>query len=1151
VVADGTTTRAQASITELRSLNPFCRVEIHEESTITDEFLTSSNILATQRPLAAVVVTQMLPKADMIRINETCRSQHIAFILALNHGITATMFSDFGPSHEIMDATGEPTQTLAVSNMEVFESSTSELLKIQGVDQNQPVVIMTVAQAEHGLDDGDIVTLDDMRGDLACWNGKQIKVKRVAIASPNAAKLDTSGVAFKEALKLPTSSVIQTFGRQYDYYKQQHEESEESDKKFQVRNITMFNRLAFVLEDTSMMDAFKSYQAGGLLNQIRPPIHVSYKSFQDTLEHTVVPQMLRGEEWEHGRGIEIQLSIAAVLEFYDEKGHWPRIHNKEDATKMVDIVQSISDGREASEDASSKCWAQKVEWAFPSGEKRDLDTKKVELYSRLFGTELTGFCAFLGGAAAQEVLKKSGKFTPINQWVHHDEPSLVVDECPSNYGPTFGSRYDYQIAVMGKDFQAQAANQRVFLVGCGALGCEYLKGLALMGVGTGRDGKITVTDMDRIEVSNLSRQFLFRQDDVGHPKSVRGALAVKKWNPSLNIEALERKVGDDTEDFFNDTFWESLHVCWNALDNVMARQYTDARCLFFSKPLLESGTLGTKCNSEVVLPYRTSSYNDGNEDDGNEQQIAMCTLRSFPYLPNHCIEFAKQSYFSDYFEFGPDQYETFRKDKTTFFEQLDAMDAGEQYRSLHMIQSFLEMQKDPAVQIDFALCIHVAFERMIEDYRTSILNLCHSADIMEKSSGKKFWTGTKRRPRPIDWNAEDKSTLMEYLYATAGLYASVWNVEPVRDRSAFESLVQELNLVQPEWTPPSENVNLSEGDDDEAGGDESEKVEKLKTDLYSVDVSNLQVASPQDFEKDDDLNYHIDFLTVATNLRSWNYDIKASPRHTVKVTAGRIIPALATTTAMVCGLVDIEFCKLVLGLQSQGRDKFLNSNINLAAGSNNFTTFAPDPPVPITTGLKTPHPETFTSWDKIEIVSPSNEMTVEHLVQHVEKLFDVSVDRVFHYGSTEDKAIYNALDKQKLDWDITFDDDGKAIASDGVFTQWPQLRMAVQMLGRLPPSSGQRKVFVGQVERIKKSLDQTKDMFLGNFQGPVSKAYRTNYRPEDTDGEEGNEKQQYFDTVFESRNYVVLGVHCTTEAGEDITLPPIKYVFPTTTTAES
>ena len=47
-----------------------------------------------------------------------------------------------------------------------------------------PVVLITVAQAEHGLDDGDMVALDDMRGSLETYNGQQLKVKRVAIASP-------------------------------------------------------------------------------------------------------------------------------------------------------------------------------------------------------------------------------------------------------------------------------------------------------------------------------------------------------------------------------------------------------------------------------------------------------------------------------------------------------------------------------------------------------------------------------------------------------------------------------------------------------------------------------------------------------------------------------------------------------------------------------------------------------------------------------------------------------------------------------------------------------------------------------------------------------------------------------------------------------
>jgi len=655
-VTKGDVTLAEASLVELRSLNPFCRVDILSKGcSLGNDVILSKDVLGTHRPYAAIVVTKLLPKQQLFELNETARSNGIAFIMAVSNGVTSSIFSDFGPQHEITDATGEPTQTLAVSNVEVLDDK-PKLLQVEGVKDGEKVVIVTVAQNDHGLEDGDVVVLEDMREGLEGLNGKSVTVKRVAITSPTSAKVDTRGVAFKTALALPTASVLANFERQYEFYKSTFDGEEgNSGKKMPVRTITIFNRLALVLNDDSgkqlleesgitSIDVFGSYQSGGLLNQVRPPIAKEYRSLAETLEKTPVPQMLRGEDWELGKGVDIHLSIAAVLNFQEKLGHWPRLHNADDASQLVKLAEEVSNERKSTEGA---CWAQGIQYGFPMGEPRDLDEKRIGRYARLFSTELSGFCAFLGGAAAQEVIKKSGKFTPIEQWVHHDEESLVVDECKSNVGPLFGSRYDHQIAIMGKDFQARLANQRIFLVGCGALGCEYLKGLALMGAGTGKDGKVWVTDMDRIEVSNLSRQFLFRQPDVGHPKSVRGAAVVKRWNPNVNIEALEKKVGDDSEDYFDDKFWESLSVCWNALDNVQARQYTDARCLFYSKPLLESGTLGTKCNHEVILPFRTSSYNDGKESDDNEAQIAMCTLRSFPYLPKHCIEYAKQAFFSD------------------------------------------------------------------------------------------------------------------------------------------------------------------------------------------------------------------------------------------------------------------------------------------------------------------------------------------------------------------------------------------------------------------------------------------------------------------------------------------------------------------------
>lgn len=65
------------------------------------------------------------------------------------------------------------------------------------------------------------------------------------------------------------------------------------------------------------------------------------------------------------------------------------------------------------------------------------------------------------------------------------------------------------------------------------------------------------------------------------------------------------------------------------------------------------------------------------------------------------------------------------------------------------------------------------------------------------------------------------------------------------------------------------------------------------------------------FEKDDDTNYHIDFISAVSNLRARNYGIEEVPQHKVKIIAGKIIPAIATATAMIVGAVGFEIYKFV------------------------------------------------------------------------------------------------------------------------------------------------------------------------------------------------------------------------------------------------
>jgi len=96
------------------------------------------------------------------------------------------------------------------------------------------------------------------------------------------------------------------------------------------------------------------------------------------------------------------------------------------------------------------------------------------------------------------------------------------------------------------------------MVGAGALGCEFLKNFALMGVCCSRKGKLTITDDDVIEKSNLSRQFLFRDWNIGQSKSTVAATAASTINSGLHVEALQNRVSPETENVFNDAFLERL-----------------------------------------------------------------------------------------------------------------------------------------------------------------------------------------------------------------------------------------------------------------------------------------------------------------------------------------------------------------------------------------------------------------------------------------------------------------------------------------------------------------------------------------------------------------------------------------------------------------
>jgi len=138
-------------------------------------------------------------------------------------------------------------------------------------------------------------------------------------------------------------------------------------------------------------------------------------------------------------------------------------------------------------------------------------------------------------------------------------------------------------------------------------------------------------------------------------------------NKDLKVEALKLRVSPENDSVFNDEFWEGLDAVTNAVDNVKARLFVDSRCVFYGKHLFESGTLGTKCNTQVVVPHQTQSY--GDSQDPAEESIPLCTLKNFPYQIEHTIQWGRD-YFEGIFVEGPNEYQKYSENPGMYLQMV-------------------------------------------------------------------------------------------------------------------------------------------------------------------------------------------------------------------------------------------------------------------------------------------------------------------------------------------------------------------------------------------------------------------------------------------------------------------------------------------------
>ena len=623
----------------------------------------------------------------------------------------------------------------------------------------------------------------------------------------------------------------------------------------------------------------------------------------------------------------------------------------------------------------------------------DLETMVAKKFCFTLRGDILPVCSIIGGIVSHEVFKVlAHKYIPIQQWYYMDCLDLINDEeinthldytC-RNYKTK--TKYDGLVNVFGKKFLETIQNTVPFVVGAGAIGCELVKNLGMLGV-----KRVYLTDPDHIEKSNLSRQFLFSDSDIRQHKSTTASKKIKLMNPDVEIIGLEHKMCPETENYFNSDFHSKIDIYLNALDNVDARMYMDSIAIKYSKPLIDSGTMGSKGNVQVIIPHLTESY--GSTKDPDEKAgIPICTIKAFPYRPEHTIQWARELFETE-FNLIPSLINKYKN-----LDELNKINDADSKQLLRQLYKYIHFD-----------LTHETFNKILstiwkENFYDNI------QDIINKYSKEENKTelGDKKLPKHLSFENEVCAfKIAFYKYGFKLL------------NQMFNSDVKFVISVDDEYKNNGNNGNKVDMFSDSVSFNydmdnlDSESIISILNHL----IRDMEQTYPIEFEKDDDDLGHVQWISVCSNIRNYQYSIPQTDLWEVRKIAGNIIPALITTTSLISGFQILEFIRVLklyktnkyLDKQTHKdidmyKNRFVNLNTNYCDGINPSLSpnykLSDNQNISIWTNFKISHIDTSQIINQIELETKKKVEFMTHGNKTVYDGDDINIDKI----DIEDKS---------------------------------------------------------------------------------------------------------------------------------------------------
>ena len=904
-------TNSRADITQrgLMEINNFAIVMIFKGELSNDfSILNEYNL---------VIITEIISLETAQTLNQYCRMKRIGFIYTCEFGLSSFLFTDFGDDFIIEDNNGlEPNKYYIKS----ISNSCPGIVEIDPIKNNLEENIYL------NIGTGDFVSFKDVKGmtELNDTPPRPIRViNKTKFTIEDTTKFqEFTGVGIVEEVKVPRPAIFKPLSEAINviYYEDVIEDYLNEDSYLGSTASKMSNEP--LMDDLGIISNIKTSQDNIIINEEKkeniPWIKMFYAEFEN-------------ESLKNLSNEKMHLAFLALHEYFNIHQDLPNFNKIKEKKECIDISLKIL----------SKAKEEGFRWAINLCK---IDKPFLDNVFKFCKFKFTPFTNYLAGIVAEEVIKFTGLYKPISQWVYFNFFNLLniskVNDIIEKRNLTEENDKENNIEpnilnIFNEIYNEQIKDVNILIIGFNDISYEMIKLFIILGLLDNKENKIKIVSNNKYDIKEKLEELKHLGKKVDIPiiqekldlndNNINNNYLKKDWwiNSNIIIDTLP----------FDSNEKEKISLIKNSKEN--------------KKILISLNYSKYSANSEIFLPeIKSDNYiieetpkpqeekneikivDDYNDEEDYDKYKNICTL-------DEALNWSR-NYFQD----------NFIKYIKYLIELINKSHSESDMNKY--IDNILSIEKENEKDFDISIKLIKIFKKLVTfklgmNYETIVfysmeifeelfsksaqkLLLKYPSDLLLKNSNKKFWSGARKEPKQIifDINNEEHFQL---IYCMTYFFCQILKLPDIKNK------MKNIKQIMEKYEPKKPDSNVKKMKLKEYSYIEKfSLIQFLKsTSQDNLDFQQLELNlenNNENFDSLEKMNLQLKFIILAANIKLSIFglnqiNINESISKILKI--NEVHPSLASTIA---GITVMQLYNLINKIKEKDDENKIEDKTN-------------------------------------------------------------------------------------------------------------------------------------------------------------------------------------------------------------------------------